>query len=392
MSAPLEGVRILELTTMITGPLAGMLLADLGADVIKVENPKGGDYFRSFRGGLYSPHFCVYNRNKRSITVNMRSAEGRAVVLKLAERADVLIENFRPGVMERLGLSLDTLREINPRLIYCSITGFGEDGPYKDRPAYDAVAQSLAGVAGLFLDRENPQLTGPTIADNMTGIFACYGIQGALFERERTGVARRVDVNMLTSTIAFAPDPFGYFTQMDLVSDRFTRVRASQSYSFTCGDGALLAIHLSSQPKFWESLIAALDARAVGDDPRFQTREQRIDNYPEVAEALRPVFASKPRDYWMARLEEHDVPFAPINTIAEVFEDAQVRHLDTFFEVEHPTEGTVKGIRRPVWLDGGRGDQPLAPPPALGEHTDDVLAELGYGAKDIEDLRKAEVI
>ena len=392
MATPLDGVRILELTTMITGPLAGVMLADLGAEVIKVENPKGGDYFRSFRGGLYSPHFCGYNRNKRSISVDLYSERGREVVLKLVERADVLIENFRPGVMDRFGLSLDTLREVNPRLIYCSITGFGEDGPYKDRPAYDAVAQSVAGIAGLFLDRENPQITGPTIADNMTGIFACYGIQGALYEREKTGVARRVDVNMLTSAVAFAPDPFGYFTQMGVDSDQYTRVRASQSYSFTCGDGGLIAVHLSSQPKFWEALIKSLDAKEVGEDPRFQTRDQRIDNYPEVANALRPVFVSKPRDYWMERLEANDVPFAPINSIPEVFDDPQIKHLDTFFEVTHPTEGSVKGIRRPVWLDGSRDDQPLIPPPALGEHTDEVLSELGYAPVDIEALRKAEAV
>ena len=392
MTGALSGIRVLELTTMITGPQAGLLLADLGADVIKVENPKGGDPFRSFRGGLYSPHFVAYNRNKRSICLNLRSDKGRDVLLRLAGGADVLIENYRPGVMDRLRLGEQILRDTTPRLIYCSLTGFGHDGPYRDRPAYDAVAQALSGVSSLFLDPELPQITGPTISDNMTGIFACYGILGALFERERTGVARRVDVNMLESTIAFAPDSVSGLTRLGIMPGPLTRVQASQSYAMRCADGKIFAIHLSSPEKFWQGLQEALGRQDLGKDPRFAERNGRIDNYLELAAELRKTAATQDRAYWMERLEKLDVPHAPVHTVPEVFDDPQVKHLQTFFEIEHPVEGKIKGIRRPVRFDGSRDDQPLEAPPLLGEHTDHILEELGYTEAEIEALHTEEIV
>ncbi len=388
----LKDVRIVELTAVITGPLAGQMLADLGADVIKVENPDGGDMFRNWRGGLYSSQFLAYNRNKRSVTLNLRSEEGRDVFFRLVETADVLLENFRPGVMERLGLGLDALRERNPRLIYCSITGFGEDGPYVHRPAYDAVAQSLSGVSSMFLDPDNPQITGPTIADNMTGINAAYGILGALFERERTGIVRRIDVNMLESAISFMPDPWSNLINGEIPQGPLARVKASQSYAMRCADGKLLAIHLSSPPKFWQGVQNALERTDLGSDPRFAEREGRIDNYVELRAEFQKAAETRPRDYWTARLEAEDVPFAPVNALTEVFDDPQIKHLDPFFTTSHPTKGEITLLRRPVRFDGTRDDQPLDPPPTLGEHTAEVLAELGYDEGDIERLRQGDII
>lgn len=391
MSA-LDGIRVIELTTMITGPLGGQMLGDLGADVVKIENPRGGDMFRSWRGGLYAAHFLAYNRNKRSLTLNLRAAEGKDILLRLVETADVLLENFRPGVMDRLGLGLDALRARNPKLIYCSITGFGEDGPYRDRPAYDAVAQSIGGVTSMFIDPEDPQLVGPTIADNMTGINACYGILGALVERERTGTARRVDVNMLESTIAFMPDPWSNLLQSGFAQGPLSRVRASQSYALRCGDGKLLALHLSSPPKFWEGVQAAFERPDLGADPRFAERDSRIENYLDLKAELQAAAETRPRAHWMARLEREDVPFAPIHTLPEAIEDPQVRHLETFFTVAHPEEGEMTLLRRPVRYDGARRDQPARPPPRLGEHTGEVLAELGYDAGGVARLRREEVV
>jgi crotonobetainyl-CoA:carnitine CoA-transferase CaiB-like acyl-CoA transferase len=386
----LAGVRVVELSTVITAPLTGLMLADLGAEVIKVE-PPAGDPFRNFRGESYSPNFVAYNRGKRSIALDLRTDAGRAVLLKLIARADILLENYRPGIMEKLGLGDDVLRETNPRLIHCSITGFGDTGPYSARPAYDNVAIALSGILSLQVDPAQPQPTGPTIADNATGLFAAYGILGALYERERSGKGRRVDVNMLEAGIAFIPDPFSNFTRAGIKGGPLTRVAASQSFAFRCGDGKLLAVHLSSQAKFFESAAAALERPELVRDERFLTRDLRIRNYGELTRIFGEIIASKPRLHWTTVLEAHDVPFAPIHDLAEVLEDPQVRHLRTFYDQEHPTQGRITAIHRPVLIDGERAERAL-PAPTLAEHTDAILAELGYDASAIAELRKASVI
>ncbi|MBM3529663.1 MAG: CoA transferase [Alphaproteobacteria bacterium] len=391
MTSVLKGVRVVELGTMITAPLAGMMLADLGAEVIKVEHPQGGDPFRSFRGGLYSPHFIAYNRGKRSIKLDLRNAAGQDVLRKLLARADILLENYRAGVMDRLGFATEALRSAYPRLIHCSITGFGADGPYSARPAYDSVGLALSGIASLLLDPEKPQAAGPTIPDNATGMFACSGILGALYERERTGEGRRVEINMMEAAIAFIPDPFANHTQMGIENTPLTRVASSHSFAFRCADGRLLAVHLSSQPKFWEGLLAALERTELAQDERFATREARINNYVALTQALAKTVGTKPRAEWMTRLETNDVPFAPVHNIPEVIDDEQVKHLQTFRTLKHPTEGDIVAIRRPVRIDGGRDGSDL-PAPTLGQHTDEVLGELGCGAEEIAKLKAAKVI
>jgi len=376
-SGPLAGVRVIELTTMITGPLAGMMLGDWGADVVKVENPDGGDPFRNFREGMYSPHFCAYNRNKRSVALDLRFSEGKAALRELLRTADVVLENYRPGVMQRLGFGDEVLVEANSRLVRCSITGFGPKGPYAARPAYDAIAQAVTGMTSLFVQQDDPRLMGPTISDNVTGQYACQGILAALYEREKTGKGRRIDVNMMEATLAFMPDPFAYYTQMDLVSDPYLRVHTSQSFAYACSDGKLLAVHLSSQVKFWEAFVRAIKYPEMLDDPRFATRSQRITNYEFLRGCAAKVIGRRQRDHWMDVLTKADVPCAPIHNITEVFDDPQIKHLDSFMSLEHPKMGSLVSIRRPVYLDGSRSEQPQRAPPMLGEHTREVLAEAG---------------
>jgi crotonobetainyl-CoA:carnitine CoA-transferase CaiB-like acyl-CoA transferase len=368
----LDGIKVLELGTTLTAPFASMLLGDLGADVVKIEKPDGGDNFRSFRGELYSPQFIAYNKNKRSVALDIRTPEGNAILWDLIDHADVLIDNFRHGVMERLGLSWEALHARNPRLIFCSITGFGTIGPYRARPAYDTVATALTGVLGLFLDPDQPRIGGPTVADNAGGIFACYGILGALFERTRSNVGRRVEVNMLEAVMAFVPDSFSVLTSTGVVTNRDTRVASSQCFALRCSDGKLVAIHMSSPEKFWQGLLRAIERPELGTDPRFESRTGRYDNYDALRRELGAIALTRPRAEWVARFEEHDVPYAPINGVDEAMADPQIVALETFYSATSPKYGDVVSVRRPVLIDGQRyvADRP---PPALGEHNAEVL-------------------
>ena len=390
MSGVLHGVRVVELSTMITGPLAGMLLADLGASVIKIENREAGDPFRYFRGGFYGGHFISYNRNKRSLSLDLRAPKGKEIFLTLVKRGDVLIDNFRHGVLDRLGFSDDVLRATNPRLIHASITGFGRDGPYANRPAYDVVAQALSGVLSQFVDPAAPQPGGATISDNISGFYAAYGILGALYERERTGKGRRVETSMLEATIGFAPDAFINHKRFGTRVGPLTRVGTSQSYVFRCGDGRLIALQLSSRQKFWEGLLAALERPDLATDPRFSAHEGRIDNYTALRDELARSFAARPRAEWAQRLEAQDVPYAPVHNVEEVIEDPQVKHLETFYQVRHPVEGEVFGVFPPVRFDGERPG-PIAPPPTHGEHNEEILAELGFDPPQRAELKAGKV-
>ena len=375
---------------MITGPLAGQMLADMGADVIKIERPDGGDPFRTFRDGEVSPYFQAYNRNKRSVAADLQTDVGKLICRRLIASADVFIENFRPGVMAKLGLGAAEMRTVNPRLVYCSISGFGSFGPYRDRPAYDAVAQALSGLSGLFLD-QNLQITGPTIADNLTGIYACYGILSALYEREQTGAGRVLEVNMLDSAVAFMPDAFASYSLSRCVPGPFTRVQASQSYALSCADGKMIAIHLSSQLKFWESLCAALDRADLLTDSRFDTRAKRIDRYFDLKSEFQRAVRSRSQHDWLARLTAFDVPHAPINNLDEVLGDAQVQALDSFAAIALSPSVTLTVPRRPVWIDGSRNDQPMSVAPALNQDGERVIATLGLTEDELARWRGSQV-
>jgi formyl-CoA transferase len=395
VSSPLKGVRVLELGQFIAGPYAGLQLADLGATVIKIERPGGGDAFREFGFAAnakgYSHNFCAFNRNKLSVTLDVNSPRGQEAFRKMARQADVVIENFRPGVMKRLGFGYDALRDANPRLIYCSIAGFAEDGPYGDRPAYDAVGQALSGLMSLFVDPKDPRTLGPTLSDQVTGMQACMAVLAALYERGRTGKGARVEVTMVEASMALIPDSFTAYTHAGHVMQPESRAAVSLSFAFACADGKLIAIHVSSMEKFWRALLDAVERPDIGEDARFRDRMGRIKNYQALVQALRPVFAAKPRAYWAERLAACDVPAAVVHSIPEAMEEPEVKHLGMLHELNHPRYGRQTAMRRAARIDGERESAPL-PPPALGEHTDPVLREFGFSAEEIAGLRGAGAI
>ncbi|SFP09750.1 Crotonobetainyl-CoA:carnitine CoA-transferase CaiB [Variovorax sp. PDC80] len=362
MHKVLSGIKVLEQGTFITGPAAGMFLADLGAEVVKVEQPGSGDPFRSFRGGLYSPHFQTYNRNKRSVTLNPKLAEDAAVFDELVKDSDVYIQNFRPGAAERLGAGETRLRELNPRLIYCAISGFGQTGPAAARPAYDTVAQAASAFLKLLVNPANPRVVGPAVADAMTGFYAAYGVLGALVERGRTGQGRKVEVSMLEAMCHFNLDAFTHYFSENEIMGPFSRPSVSQSYVLECADGLWIALHMSSPEKFWQGLANAIERPDLFQDARFATREGRIAHQNDLIALLDGLFRARTRADWCARLEAEDVPHAPMYDTREAMEDPQARHLQLEVSAPHPEGGDWRTIRSPVSFDGERALEVTAPP------------------------------
>lgn len=371
----LKHIRVIELGTYITGPAAGMHLADLGADVIKVERPGTGDPFRAFKGGLYSPHYQTYNRNKRSIALDTKDPQDLEVFRDLVRSADVFIQNFRPGVAERLGAGEEQLREVNPELIYCSISGFGRSGPSKDRPAYDTVAQAAAGYLRLLTPPEKPRVIGPAIADAVTGQYAAMGILAALLDRNRSGQGHRLDISMLEAMTHFNLDSFTHYFSEGQVMGPLSRPVVSQSYTFECADGKWVAIHMSSPAKFWEGLLEATGQQQLDDDPRFKERLQRIQHQDELIEHFTPIFKQKTRDEWCKLLLAAEVPHSPAYDSDEALDDPQAQHLQIAVSSQHPEMGEFTTVRAPYSFDG-QADLNVVPPPVLDEHGDEIRAEL----------------
>ena len=366
LQAVLRGVKIVEQGTFITGPCAGMMLADLGADVIKVESP-GGDPYRAYQGGLYSPHFQAYNRNKRSIVCDLKQAADRELFERLVGEADVYIQNFRPGTAEKLGAGPARLRELNPRLVYCSISGFGASGPYVERPSYDSVAQALSGFLSVVVDADRPRFLGPALADAITGIYASLGVLGALLERASTGRGKLVEVSMLEAMAHFALEPFAAYFALGAVPKSSDRPRLAQAYILRTSDEKLIAIHLSSLEKFWLGLVGALEAPELASDPRFKERLARIANYEALGAELDNRFRRGTQQEWCARLNENDVPFAPINGIDAVVEDPQVGHLGLIVPVSGAQQGGREAVRPAMQFDGDRARSVNAAP-LLDQH------------------------
>ncbi len=368
---PLDGITVLEMGTFITGPCAGMLLADLGARVIKVEQPGTGDPFRSYKGTLYSPHFQTYNRNKQSITLDTRLPEDLEAFDRLIAEADVFIQNFRPGVAKKIGVDWERLQALNPRLVYASISGFGSSGPDATRPAFDTVAQAASGFLRLLVNPVHPRVVGPAIADAMTGFYTTQGVLAALLQRQVTGQGRLVETSMFEAMAHFNLDDFTHLFAADQVMDAYSRPHVSQSYVFQCSDGLWLALHMSSPPKFWENLAEAVGQPDMLSLPAFASRDARIAHYDDVVAHLAPVFATRPRAEWLATLRRLEVPSAAVHTSAEVLEDPQAQHLQLQVSAPGPM-GEFRTIRSPISFDGQRNLDVTAPP-VLGQDNASIL-------------------
>ena len=391
MSGALSGIKIIEFASYVTGPFASQMLADMGAEVIKIEEPQRGDPFRGWGERNYSATFCSLNRNKKSLTLDLRRDEAREIVLKLAATADVMIENFRPGVMDKRRLGYDDVRTVNPRIVYCSITGFGSKGPYRDMPGYDTIGQARSGLLSLLTDPDKPQGMGISFSDHLTGMYACYGILAALMHRMMTGEGQKVETSLLRASVSFIAENAARYFETGHVPRRKHRTTTAGVFAFVDREGRPFILHMSSPDKFWHALFRVVGKPEWIDDARFNNRKGRIANYDTLSQAMQEIFARGERDDWLKQLIENDVPAAPLNTLDEVFEDPQVRGYGFPVDVDHPKMGKVKMVgnavemsRTPPKID--------RPPPVLGEHADEILTALGYSEVKLAEFREKGII
>jgi len=376
----LDGITVLELASYVSGPYAGMMLADLGAEVIKIESPDGGDPFRGWGAAEYSATFGSVNRNKKSVVLDLKTDAGRDAARTLAATADVLIENYRVGTMDRLGLGYKDLAAANPRLIYCSVTAFGPTGPYAARPGYDTVGQAMGALLSVLTEMDEPRAMGISLSDHLTGMMAAYGILGAICARERTGRGQRVETSLLSSTLAFLGENAARYFEDGEVPDRKTRNRTAQVYAFVAGDGKPFVIHLSSPNKFWAGLCRVAGRADWIEDDRFARAAGRRRHYDMLEAELSAIFRTKPRAHWLDALLEADVPSGPLYALDEALADPQVQHLGMIREIPHPKVGSVKLIGGGVTLSDTPADIRTAAP-LHGEHTEEILARIGRAAK-----------
>ncbi|MDI9611836.1 MAG: CoA transferase [Acidobacteriota bacterium] len=387
--AVLEDITVVECATYVTGPYATALLADLGARVIKIESPPAGDPYRHFAPGPhFSANFAHLNRNKESIALDLKSEEGKRVCIDLASRADVFVENFRPGVADRLGLGYEALSALNPRLVYGSISAFGQSGPYAKKPGFDTLGQAMSGLMGLLTDPLDPKIPGIALSDYVTGFSAGYGLLGALVARQKSGRGCKVETSLLQATLSFIGEAAATYYQTGAVPNRVDRVRNGHAFAVVAEDNLPLAIHCSVPEKFWLALLEAIERTDLAEDPRFRTRDQRRKNFELLEQEIAAVFSTRTRAEWLRRLEAHDVPSSPLYTIGEVLEDPQVVHLGVAEEVEHPVAGKARYVG-PAFRYHGLEAAASEPPPLVGEHTERILLELGYDPAAVMKLKGA---
>lgn len=394
MSGPLSGIKVVDMTRVLAGPFCTMTLADLGADVIKIERPGSGDDSRAFGPHQHgeSAYFMSINRGKKSLTLDLKAEKGREILLKLVSQADVLVENFKPGVMKKLGLDYDTLSKHNPRLIYCASSGFGQSGPYSSRPAYDLIIQGMGGLMSITgPDASMPTKVGSSIADIFAGVFSAIGILSALHVRNKTGRGQMVDVAMLDCMVSILENAVARYTVSGIdpepIGNRhpsiapFASIKTSDGFiNVACGNDNL-----------WKKLCEIIKRPDLAADSRYETNHSRCENMPDLLPALNEAMHSQSSAHWLEKLEAGHVPAGPINSISQVLADPQVLARNMLVELTHPVAGKIKIPGSPIKLSETPAEVKV-PAPLLGQHNNEILQDLGYSTVQIAELKEHGVI
>ncbi|MCS7125947.1 MAG: CoA transferase [Aigarchaeota archaeon] len=394
MDLPLKGITVLDFTRVMAGPFTTMLLGDLGAEVIKIE-PPGGDDTRGWGPpwiGEDSAYFMSANRNKKSIILDLKKIESREIVERLVKRSDVVVENFRPGVAAQLGIDYNTLSKINPRIVYCSISGFGQSGLYRDKPGYDLIALAMSGLMSITGEPDRPPVKfGVPIADLTTAIFAALSIVSALYWREKTGKGQYIDIALLdVQVLLLSHQAFNFFAtgeEPKRMGSAHPNIVPYQA--FETSDGYVVVC--VGNEKLWQNFCKVIGRLDLLNDARYKTNAERVVNREALIQELEKLFKNNSTSYWVEKLEEAEIPVAPIYTVSKVLEDEHVKHRRMVLDIDHPKIGRMKMLGTPFKLSETPG-QIRIPPPYKGQHTDEILRELGFSQEDINTFKNKHVV
>jgi formyl-CoA transferase/CoA:oxalate CoA-transferase len=396
MYQALKGIRIIELSQLAAGPLCSMMLADMGAEVIKIEIPDRGDGLRYWGTpivGKDSVYFLNLNRNKKSVTLNLKKQRGKEVLFKMLRKADVLIENFRPGTMERLGLGYETVMSVNPRIIYCRISGYGQDGPYREYGGYDLIAQGESGLMMVTGEEDGPPTKmGVAVVDYGAGMNAAYGVVVALLIREKTGKGQMIDVSLFDTAVSWMTFyQIGSYLAMGKPHKRLrTGHPLATPYEAYKTRDVYITIGCSSD-KHWKKFCEVIGRKKLTEEPMFETNLKRVENREKLSHILSEIFVKKTSEDWLQLFRKAGIPCGPVNTIDKVVSDPQVLHREMLVEIDHPVAGKIKVPGIPVKFSETPGTIRL-PPPILGQHTEEILMKMGYSITDITELKRDKVI